>query len=109
MSYDENLEARIRTIVAGWPGSDRRKMFGGVCFLGGGNMICGVWQDYLILRLGEAGALAALGEPDVFPFDVTGRPMKGWVMISERRLGDENTLRRWIGRARAFHATLPPK
>ena len=109
MPYDEMLEARIRTIVSSWPGTDRRKMFGGVCFLGDGNMICGVWKDYLILRLGEAGAAEALADPDVTPFDVTGRPMRGWVMVHRDGLIDKNVLAAWLERARSFHATLPPK
>ena len=33
-----------------------QKMFGGVCNLLNGNIFCGVYKDYLILRLGEKHA-----------------------------------------------------
>jgi len=109
MPYEEALEARVRQVVAAWPDTERRKMFGGVCFLGHGRMICGVWKDYLILRLGDVEAARALAEPGVAPFDVTGRPMKGWVMVHHDRLADDPVLGDWLDRARTFHAKLPPK
>ena len=56
-------------------------MFGGVCHLLHGNMVAGVWKEFLILRLGEDAADFARELPHVRPFDITGRPMKGWVMI----------------------------
>jgi len=46
-------------------------------------MFCGVYKDYLILRLGEKQAEDALESPHVRPFDITGKPMKGWVMMSK--------------------------
>lgn len=78
MPYDEDLELRILAVVDDWPGTAAKKMFGGVCHLLRGNMFCGVWRDYLILRLGEEGARSALEQPGTKPLDVTGRPMKGW-------------------------------
>ena len=56
-------------------------MFGGVGFLLHGNMLVGVWKDALIARLGPADGEAALSEPRVRAFDVTGRPMNGLVLV----------------------------
>jgi hypothetical protein len=108
MPFDTRLDARMSKIISDWPDADRRKMFGGVCYLLKGNMACGVWRDFLILRLGEEAAAAALGDPEVKPFDITGRPMKGWIMVGSpgcegRRLGA------WLRKARAFAETLPGK
>ena len=77
MPYNEEIEARIEKIIAGWNNTGRKNMFGGVCHLLNGNMFCGVYKDFLILRLGEERAEEALGLPHVRPFDITGRPMKG--------------------------------
>jgi hypothetical protein len=63
---------------------------------------------YLILRLGEAQGNEALKQPPVKPFDITGRPMKGWVMVSEEGFKGE-ALDQWLKKARAFAASLPPK
>jgi TfoX/Sxy family transcriptional regulator of competence genes len=108
MAYNENLGARINTVVMDWPNCSRKKMFGGICHLQNGNMFSGVYKDYLILRLGPKAAEAALKKSHILPFDITGRPMSGWVMIEESGLkGDKLT--EWLKEARAFVQGLPPK
>lgn len=107
MKYDEELDARL-TLELTPIGAQRRKMFGGLCFLVRGNMLCGVWKDYLILRLGEVEGKKALIQPHVVPFDITGKPMKGWVMV-ERGGFEGDKLNSWLAKAEAFVATLPAK
>lgn len=109
MAYNEEIDDRICSILSTWENTDRKKMFGGVCHLLNGNMICGVLDDYLILRLGAFEAGRALERDCVKPFDVTGRPMKGWVMVSREGLVDDAELKRWITLAEKFVRTLPPK
>lgn len=109
MPHNEEIESRILQMISRWKNCDAKKMFGGVCHLLAGNMFCGVHKDYLILRLGEGVANAALKEPHVKPFDITGRPMKGWVMVSEEGFKTEAELGVWLGKARDFVKTLPPK
>ena len=84
-------------------------MFGGLAFMVGGHMACGVLGDDLILRLGPDRALEALERPGVRPMDFTGRPLKGYVYVSPPSVGDDDALRDWLGGALAFVATLPPK
>ena len=107
MAYDENLDARISEVVDDW-GATTKKMFGGTCHLLHGNMLCGVNNDRLIVRLGEKAGTAALEEPHTRPMDITGRPMKGWVIVSPKGYAGE-ALNGWLERARAFVSTLPPK
>ena len=109
MAYDENLENRILSVVDRWHGVAAKKMFGGICHLIHGNMFCGVYQAFLILRLGEAVAGEALRRQDTRPFDITGRPMKGWVMVAPEGLETEDALVGWLEKARAFALTLPAK
>lgn len=59
MPYDEKLDRRIRAVVEDWPDTDAKKMFGGICHLMNGNMLCGVYKEFLILRLGPETAAAA--------------------------------------------------
>ena len=61
-------------------------MFGGIGFLVNGNMACGVHGQDLIVRLGTADYEAALKKPHVKVFDMTGRPMSGWIVRGEARL-----------------------
>lgn len=108
MAYNEELASRLAALVAGWPRVDRKKMFGGIGHLMNGNMFCGVYKDSLILRLGPKAAEAALKKPSVRPFDITGRPMQGWVMVGESGFkGDD--LSKWLEQARTFVQSLPPK
>jgi TfoX/Sxy family transcriptional regulator of competence genes len=109
MAYDAKLDARIREIVSTWEDVSARKMFGGVCHLLHGNMVAGVWKDFLILRLGADAADFARELPHVRPFDITGRPMKGWVMIEPAGVRTAAQLKKWLEQARAFAGTLPPK
>ena len=84
-------------------------MFGGVCFLLRGNMLAGIWEQSLIVRLGLDEAAKALKEPNVREFDVTGRPMRGWVIVDPDGLERDEQLAAWLARAQAFVETLPAK
>jgi TfoX/Sxy family transcriptional regulator of competence genes len=109
MSYSKSLAARVRDVLAGRGGIVEKRMFGGVAFLLHGNMLVCVWNDSLIVRLGPDVGDRALSEPHVRPFDVTGRPMKGWVMVEPDGLDTDTQLRDWIERAVSFVQTLPAK
>jgi hypothetical protein len=62
-------------------------MFGGLAFLLDGKLACGVRGERLMLRLGTAGADAALDEPSVAPMDFTGRPLRTTVYVETAGLG----------------------
>ena len=109
MAYNMDLEDRIEDLTGKWPDMVKKKMFGGVCYLIRGNMGFGIWKDFLIVRAGPAAAAHFLEEEGVFPFDVTGRPMKGWIMVDGSRWEDPDELEDWINTGRDFALTLPPK
>lgn len=109
MPYNQNIDARIVKAIAGWKNTNRKKMFGGICHLLHGNMFCGVYKDYLILRLGEEKAKTALESESVRPFDITGMPMKGWVMVEENGFKTDKELKAWLNSAKEFACSLPPK
>jgi hypothetical protein len=102
MPYNEEIDARIRKVVSRWKNSDAKKMFGGVCHLLNGNMVC-------ILRLGEKESTEALKLSYTKPFDITGKPMKGWVMVEGRGFKTDEKLKSWLIKARTFVKTLAPK
>ena len=109
MAYDEGLAARVREVLGAQPGLAEKQMFGGLAFLLHGNMACGVRGEDLIVRVAADAADAALGEPGVRPFDLTGRPMKGWLMVSPDGHAEDDDLRRWIDRGLDHAGSLPPK
>ena len=109
MPYSKSLAARIRQVTAARRGIVEKKMFGGVGFLLDGNMLVGIWHDSLIARLGPEQGKRALREPHVKEFDITGRAMKGWVMVEPDGIENDRQLADWIERAIEFVATLPAK
>jgi hypothetical protein len=84
-------------------------MFGGVGFLLGGNMLVGVWQTSLIARIGADQCGAALKQPHVREFDITGRPMRGWGLIEPDGIDNDRQLNDWIKQATSFVETLLEK
>ena len=84
-------------------------MFGWLGFLLNGNMLVGVWKNSLIVRLGPEEGGDALLEPLVKEFDITGRPMKGWVLVELEGVEDDDQLKGWIERAGKFVGKLPSK
>ena len=59
MAFDEKLAERIRKHLPAEKGLTEKKMFGGLAFLLGGNMCCGVHRSELIVRLDPAQTDAA--------------------------------------------------
>jgi TfoX/Sxy family transcriptional regulator of competence genes len=112
MAYNEQLAERIRTLLAASEdASDMReqKMFGGVCFMWRGNMLVGVHEDRLLIRIPREQTEASLKQPRVHPFDFTGRPMQGWLSVEAEAVQTKPALRKWLDRSRSYVATLPPK
>ena len=102
MAYNLELEDRIEEITAGWPDMVKRKMFGGMCYLIRGNMGFGIWKDHLIVRAGSEAAERFLEDDGIRPFDVTGRAMKGWIMVDGSRWEDSEELEGWLTIGRDF-------
>lgn len=109
MAFDPKLAERVRAELSGREGVTEQRMFGGIGFFLAGNLACGIHGKELIVRLDADDAEAALAEPNTRPFDVTGRAMKGWLLVQPRGLGAPEMLARWVRRALEFAATLPPK
>jgi hypothetical protein len=84
-------------------------MFGGIGFLLNGNMLVGVWKEQLIARLGAEDGGGDLKELHVRVFDITGRPMSGWVLFEPAGIADDVALGVWIERATKFVRTSPAK
>jgi TfoX/Sxy family transcriptional regulator of competence genes len=109
MAYDEDLAGRIRKAVARKKGITEKKMFGGLGFLLNGNMLVGVWKNSMIVRMNADDSEAALREPHVGVFDITGKPMKGWLMVAAEGVGDEDAVKRWVKDALKYVSKLPAK
>ena len=109
MAYDEQLSLRVRQVMATIPGVSERKMFGGIAFMVNGNMCCGVVNRDLMVRVGAEDYAAALQQPHARKMDFTGKPLRGFVYVSEKGIVKDTDLNRWISRACQFVTTLSKK
>jgi TfoX/Sxy family transcriptional regulator of competence genes len=109
MAYDKGLAQRVRELFEEEPGFNEKKMFGGICFLMNGNMACGILNEDLIVRVGPDKYSELLKLPHVRQFDITGRPMKGWVMVSCEGYESDRDLARWVKQGLRYALSLPPK
>ena len=109
MAFDETLADRIRRRLARRKNIEEKKMFGGIGFLLNGNLLVGVRKDSLLVRLVPEQSDEALKEAHVRAFDITGRPMKGWLLVEPEGVEEDDQLKDWIERATRFVRTLPAK
>ncbi len=109
MAYDEGLAQRIQDALADADGLTERRMFGGIAFMLHGNMAVGVSGDELMVRVGPDRYDDALAQPHARVFDMTGRVMRGWVVVASEGIADDAALDAWIQRGADYARSLPPK
>lgn len=109
MAYDEGLAQRVRACLADRNDVTEKKMFGGLCFLVGGNMAAGIVGAELMLRVGPDAYTACLALPHAREMDFTGKPLRGYVYVAPEGLASDRDLEAWVGKAVRFVRTLPPK
>jgi len=107
--YDEGLAARLLDMLGDEPGRTEKKMFGGLAVLVGGHMAVGVYGDGLLVHTDPGEQATLLTEPGTRPFDMSGRPMKGWILVDASVCSEDDDLRRWVARGVAHARGLPSK
>jgi hypothetical protein len=104
------LVARFDSIAPDFPRADRRLTFGYPSLTVGGNMVTGLHGASWFVRLGPAETDEALALDGAGPFmPMPGRPMTGYTVLPDAVVADDEAIRRWVGLAVDFGATLPPK
>jgi hypothetical protein len=106
MAYDEGLATRIQELL---PHGQEKKMFGGWGLMHRGNLVVGVIGDDMIARVGPEATESTLLLEHVRPFDFTGRPMKGWVVVEAAGVSEDADLAAWVQRCKEFTDSLPAK
>jgi len=109
MAYDEKLAGRVRGLLAKRTAIAEKKMFGGAALLQNGKMCVGLHGGELIVRLDPKKTGEALAEPHTRIFDMTGRPMKGWILVKPAGVASETALAKWVNVSASYAASLPAK
>lgn len=103
------LAARFDRALPGDARLARRQMFGYPAAFVNGNMMAGLHQENVILRLAEAdrGRLAILGGVAFEP--MPGRRMREYMVLPDALAAEARSLRLWLERSFRFVTTLPIK
>jgi TfoX N-terminal domain len=110
VTYDEQLAARIRTLVANEPDLTEQRMFGGLAFLIGGNMaVAASGQGGALVRVDPAESDALVAATPAEPMEMRGRSMAGWLRVAPEHLAGDDQLAAWVARGTAYARSLPPK
>lgn len=109
MAFDEGLAQRVRECLEGRRRVTERRMFGGLCFLVGGNMAAGIVGEELMLRVGPDAYDACLALPHAREMDFTGRALRGMVYVAPEGIAEDDELAAWVDRGWSYAASLPVK
>ena len=109
MAYDEGLAHRVRDLLEDQRGAAEKKMFGGLCFLVNGHMVCGIVRSELMVRVGADAHASALEQPHAREMDFTGRSLTGMVYVGEDGVAEDPDLAAWVARGVSHALSLPPR
>jgi len=91
------------------PRAERRKMFGFPSGVVNGNMFGGLFENDVVLRLGDVDRQMMVNDYGAGQFEAMGRPMKGYVTVPAAIVAEPERLREWMQRAFEHAAALPAK
>ncbi|PTW49921.1 TfoX/Sxy family protein [Rhodovulum kholense] len=109
MAFDEGLAEELRADLDEAGFVTERRMFGGLCFLLEGHMVCGAFGEAGFFRVGPDRATEALALPGTRPFAPSGRRMTGFISVDADLVADEARRGQMLALALAFVRSLPPK
>ncbi|OLP55010.1 RNA methyltransferase [Salmonella enterica subsp. enterica serovar Javiana] len=108
MAYDEGVAQRIRDLVQGDLDVTEKRMFGGLAFLVNGNMsVAASGSGGLMVRLDPDDSDALLDGAVVTPFEMRGKPARGWLRVADAGYATDEQLRGWVDRGVEYARTLP--
>ena len=96
MAYSEKLANRISETLVGTKNLVEKKMFGGIAFMVYDKMCVGVDKDDIMLRCEPEMTDELLSKKGARPFDLTGKPMKGWLLVSSEGTSNKKDFDWWI-------------
>jgi len=109
MAYDEGHAEILRDHLASLPGVIEKRMFGGLCFMLNGNMLCGVHKGGAMFRVGKDNEQAALAIEGTSPLSFTKKKMGGMLDVDEDLLENDDRRTQLMALALQFVGNLPAK
>lgn len=108
MAVDPHLVEQLRDVLGDHPGLSEKKMFGGLCFMLNGNMLCATRVGRFMFRVGKESEAEALDMPGAEPMQHGIRRMPGFIWVDAGE-AIETGLDRWTALALRYVGGMPPK
>jgi len=102
------LAERVRSVLPE-KNVTNRPMFGSICFMMNGNLLCGAGKNGLMIRVDPAREAEILQSPDVTPVRMPERRMPGFLRVGPDGLASDEQLAHWIGLAMDYVGQMPAK
>jgi TfoX/Sxy family transcriptional regulator of competence genes len=99
MAYNDKLASRVREALASKRKVKEKKMMGGLTFMVNDKMCIGILQEDLMLRIDPGIYEIVLEKHGCREMNFTGRPMKGFVFVSEDGYKTKKDFDYWINLA----------
>jgi TfoX/Sxy family transcriptional regulator of competence genes len=109
LAYDEGMAQIMRDALTDTGGVAEKNMFGGICFMLNGNMLCGVHKGGGMFRVGKDNEAAALAVKGAGPLTFTKRKMGGMVDVTDEAIEGDASRDRLMALALDFVGGLPAK
>ncbi len=104
MPYNEALADRVRIFLKRRRiAQEEKRMMGGICFMVNDKICVGVDRDRLLARVGDLNYESALKKKGVKKMDITGRPLRGFVLVGKNAIDTEDELEYWINLCLEFN------
>ncbi len=103
MAFNEKLNDRIREAIMNLPNVEEKHMFGGTCFMVNEKMCVGVVKDEMMCRINPDIYEEVLQKNGCREMVFTGKPMKGYVFVSEEGMKTTQEFNYWINLCLEFN------
>jgi TfoX/Sxy family transcriptional regulator of competence genes len=110
MAYNEKLADRTREMIALTHKNieEKKKMFGGLCFMVNDKMCVGVKEERIMVRLDPAKHDEAMEKDGSKAMEHSGKVMRGFVFVDIETLNTKKKLEYWIKLALDYNKIAKP-
>ena len=107
--YNEKLEDLVDHYLIDNEELEKRTEGGGVGYLINGNMCLGVYEDFLVTRIGEQLARSLIDRPGIRKYLPDDGLYDDFIMIEEKIYNHSKALHKFIDKSIAYTESLPQK
>jgi TfoX/Sxy family transcriptional regulator of competence genes len=103
MAYDEELADRIRKKLAPLSNIEEKQMMGGLTFMFNDKMCVGIFRGELMCRIDPDLQETVVTKTGCKVMEFNGRPMRGYMLISDEGIRSAKDFDYWINLALDFN------